>query len=433
MPRITKPVPIPRHPSRRASRRCSPAGLLLALCAPWLIPLGVNADENSADIADAQLQLESEDAARATLMTDVLDYQSSIAAIEDSEGAFSAALTEELLGLGLALQRNGDHIGALDAFKRGVHLARINEGLYSGRQMALLKGEIASLMAMGDFQQADERQRYLYRVQVKTLSDVTRGQALIQHAEWQRKAYDAGIGEEPVARLIRMSSLYRLALTEFARAEGDDSPLLLPALYGMLQAQYMLSGFVGETSSGQFRTGGVFSDEESQKIAYRSQSYKQGSAIIRAIYDVKEAQGDSSPRDTAEMLLMLGDWQLWHGKRGEAMETYAELYRELDADEAAQALRAELFGTPQPLPALAGVRALPEPSAEVGGRLLLEFKVNERGRVVDLARLDDYAVNDEKADDIMRRIRQTPFRPRIDDGMPVETEGLRWAYDTALW
>jgi tetratricopeptide (TPR) repeat protein len=419
------------QPGRTLGRRRSPGDLLAAFLVSWILALCGSAGANTTEVPDAGL--EGDDDARATLMADVVDYQSTIAAIEDSEGAFSAALTEELLGLGLALQRNGDHAGAIDAFKRGVHLARINEGLYSGRQMALLKGEIASLMAIGDFQQADERQRYLYRVQVQTLSDVTRGQALIQHAEWQRKAYDTGIGDEPMARLIRMSSLYRLALTEFARAEGDDSPLLLPALYGMLRAQYMLSGFVGETSSGQFRTGGVFSDEDSQKIAYRNQSFKQGSAIIRAIYDVKMAQPERSPRDTAELMLMLGDWQLWHGKRGEAMETYAELYRELDADEAAQALRTELFNTPQPLPALPGVRALPEPSAEIEGRLLLEFGVNERGRVVDLARLDDYVINDEKADDIMRRMRQTPFRPRIDDGMPVETEELRWAYDTALW
>jgi hypothetical protein len=132
-------------------------------------------------------------------------------------------------------------------------------------------------------------------------------------------------------------------------------------------------------------------------------------------------------------MLMLGDWQLWHGKRNEALETYADLYRELDVNEAAQALRAKLLSAPQPLPALAGVRALPEPAAEQEGRLLLEFSVTERGRVVDLTRLDEVAQNDEKADDIMRRLRQTPFRPRIDDGMPVETEGLRWSYDTTLW
>jgi hypothetical protein len=288
-------------------------------------------------------------------------------------------------------------------------------------------------VALGALEQADERQRYLYRVQAQTLSDVSRSRALIQHALWQRQAYEAGVGEDPFTRLIRMWSLYRLALTEIAEVETPDSALLLPPLYGMLRSQYLISGFVGETSAGRFRTRGVFSDEESRQVAYRGQSYKQGSAVIRAIYDVRKAQPDTTLADEAEILLMLGDWQFWHGKRNDALTTYAELYAELDATDAAKELRESFFGTPQPLPALAGVRALPEPLAEGDGHLLLEFGVNERGRVVDLARLDDYAHNDEKADDIMRRMRQIVFRPRIDDGLPVDTEGLRWAYDTALW
>lgn len=384
-------------------------------------------------VAATQSSLESEESARESLMSDVREYLQRIQDLEASEGAFAPGLTEDLLGLGLALQRNGDHEQAVKMFKRGIHLSRVNEGLYSRRQLALLKGEIASHMALGAFEEADERQRYLYRVQAKTLSDVTRGQALMQHALWQRQAYEAGIGEQPFTRLINMWSLYRLALTEFAQVDGDTSPTLLPPLYGMLRAQYLISGFVGETTNGQFRTGGVYGGEESQQIGYRNQAFKQGSAVIRAIYDVKIAQSESDLMDTAQLMLMLGDWQLWHGKRNDAFATYTEIYTELAKDEAAQELREQLLGTPQPLPNLAGVRALPEPLTEQEGLLLLEFGVSDRGRVTDVVRLDDNVRNDEKADDIISRLRRTPFRPRISDGMPVETEGLRWAYDISAW
>lgn len=385
------------------------------------------------DVAATQSTLESEESARESLMSDVREYLQRIQDLEASEGAFAPGLTEDLLGLGLALQRNGDHEQAVKMFKRGIHLSRVNEGLYSRRQLALLKGEIASHMALGAFEEADERQRYLYRVQAKTLSDVTRGQALMQHALWQRQAYEAGIGEQPFTRLINMWSLYRLALTEFAQVDGDTSPTLLPPLYGMLRAQYLISGFVGETTNGQFRTGGVYGGEESQQIGYRNQAFKQGSAVIRAIYDVKIAQSESDLMDTVQLMLMLGDWQLWHGKRNDAFATYTEIYTELAKDEAAQELREQLLGTPQPLPNLAGVRALPEPLTEQEGLLLLEFGVSDRGRVTDVVRLDDNVRNDEKADDIISRLRRTPFRPRISDGMPVETEGLRWAYDISAW
>ncbi|WOJ93051.1 hypothetical protein R0135_14870 [Congregibacter variabilis] len=381
----------------------------------------------------SQTTLESEESARESLMSDVREYQRRIQDIEASGGAFAPGLTEDLLGLGLALQRNGDHEQAVKMFKRGIHLSRVNEGLYSRRQLALLQGEISSHIALGAFEAADERQRYLYRVQAKTLSDVTRGQALMQHALWQRQAYEAGIGEQPFTRLINMWSLYRLALTEFAQVDGDTSPTLLPPLYGMLRAQYLISGFVGETTTGQFRTGGVYGSEESQQIGYRSQAYKQGSAVIRAIYDVKIAHSDNDLQDTLDMLLMLGDWQLWHGKRNEAMATYAEIDGELAKNEAAQELREQLLGTPRPLPRLTGVRSLPEPISEQEGVLLLEFGVSDRGRVTDVVRLDDNVNNNDKAGDIISRLRRTTFRPRISDGMPVDTEGLRWAYDISAW
>ncbi|MEM6484762.1 MAG: hypothetical protein AAF662_07260 [Pseudomonadota bacterium] len=286
---------------------------------------------------------ESGDAARRELMKDVFAYEERISEIERTEGAFGAGLTEQLLGMGLAQQRNGDHFAAIRTFKRGVHLARINEGLYSERQMALLQGEIASHIAMGDFTAADERQRYLFRVQAETLSDVSRGQALMQHAVWQRQAYEQGLGEQPFSRLLRMSSLYRLALSEIANSEGETSPRLLPPLYGMLRSQYLVSGFVGETSTGRFRTRGMVQEEESQQTAYRGQSFKRGSSVIRAIYDIEMAQPDANWEVAARASLMLADWQLWHGKRNDAFETYAGLFGELEATDAAKVWRNQAF------------------------------------------------------------------------------------------
>jgi tetratricopeptide (TPR) repeat protein len=412
----------------RIARHANAYLMALLLLVPWS---GITAASD--DAPDTLAQIESDDEARAALMQDVRAYREQIGRIEQENGAYAPGLSEQLLGLGLALQRNGDHLQAIEVFKRGVHLARINEGLYSDRQMALLQGEIASQVAIGEYEEADERQRYLYRVQAETLSDVSRGRALVQHALWQRQAYEAGIGEEPFSRLVRMWSLYRLALTEISEAEGQTSPLLLPPLYGMLRSQYLISGFVGETSSGRFRTRSIYSDEESRQLGFRNQSYKQGSAVIRAIYDVRSAQETSTVADEAGILLMLGDWQFWHGKRNDALSTYADLYRELEATDAAKTIQTNFFATPQPLPALAGVRALPDTVEEGSGHLLVEFGVNDRGRVVDLERLDDYAHNDAIADNIMRRMRQITFRPRIDDGMPVDTAGLRWAYDTSMW
>ena len=368
-----------------------------------------------------------------TLESDLRAYRGMIEELETRGGAYDASLAEPLLGLGRALQRAGDHGAAIRALKRGVHLARINDGLYSERQVALLQAEIASHVALGDYEAADERQRYLYRVQVRALSAVPRGTALMQHAQWQRRAFEARLDEEPGQRLLRMWALYQLALTEIAESEGESSPTLLPPLYGMLRAQYLLTGFVGETTTGQFTTAAPWGDWEEQQRLYRGQSYDRGASVIRAIHDVRRAQDENTLRHTAEALLMLGDWQLWNGKRMDAMETYAELDQELAAIEGAQALRAAFFAEPQPLPALEGVRALPPARGAGESPLLLQFGVTDNGRVVDVERLDEHPANDTQADDIMRRLRRTLFRPRISDGIAVDTAEVVRAYDIADW
>lgn len=409
-------------------------GLQLQLMLMSLI-LAANTAFSATPTADfgGDESLTSDASARELLMEDVRKYQDRIVELEQTQGAYADGLTEHLLGLGLALQRNGDHERAVEVFKRGVHLSRINDGLDSSRQMAMLQGEISSHIALGALATADERQRYLFRIQAKTLSATTRGEALMQHALWQRQAYEAKLGEDPYARLLRMWSLYRLALSEFAQIEGKESLELLPALYGMLRSQYLASGFVAETTNGRFRSRGVYSDEESRQLAYSGHSYKQGLAVIRAIYDVKLAQDESDWRDDADLAVMIGDWNLWHGKRTDAMEIYEQLWQELAGEEAAEAYREKLFGSPQVLPNLAGVRALPESVPERNGVLLLEFGVSVRGRVVDVQRLDEDASNNEQASDIIRRMRQTIFRPRFSDGMAVDTGGLRWAYDSTQW
>ena len=47
----------------------------------------------------------------------------SISQIESRDGAYAAGLPEQMLSLGLALQQQNRHGEAIDAFKRGVHLA----------------------------------------------------------------------------------------------------------------------------------------------------------------------------------------------------------------------------------------------------------------------------------------------------------------------
>lgn len=360
-------------------------------------------------------------------------YRDEIATLEADGGAYSPGLTEPLLELGLALQRAQRHPEAIRVLKRGVHLARVNEGLYSRVQLALIEAEIRSHIALGDFATADDRQRYLYRVQQRTLTDSGRSLALMRQARWQRRAYELGLDENGLERLLGMWNLYRLALTEIAEQEGDGSPNLLPPLYGMLRSQYLISGFddsgSGSSRADPFSAGG----DDGRRMVFRRQSYEQGGSVIRAIYDVQRAQPGSGPREHAEALILLGDWRLWHGKDDDAAGAYDDALRELALLDDAEPVTTTLLGEPEALPALEGVRPLPPTTAREVANLLVEFTVDERGRVRDLQRVDDHDGNDALANRLLRKLRRTRFRPRFEDGQPVPTTTMVWAYDTNDW
>jgi len=359
-------------------------------------------------------------------------FRKTIAGIESSQGAYGSALSEQLLSLGLALQSQGQHDEAVGLFKRGVHLARINDGLYSSQQIPLLQGQIASHIALGDYAMADERQHYMYRVQVRNKDNgEPLAMALMQQANWQHNAYRLGLGSQGYTRIMNMWDLYRLALNDIISREGDTSPRLLPPLHGMLQAQYLISDYDWEDQSHNSGDDLGARQDLNRFMAYRAQSLQKGSAVITAIHDIElQREGEQSVA-AAQALVMLGDWQLWHEKRDTAWRTYQDAMVELAERDDAQVQIDHLFGEPVALPDVTGVRPLPPTVDTAEANILLEFGVNERGRVVNLERLgeNDTDSRDHKAYRLMRLLRKTKFRPRFEAGQPVETEKIVRAFN----
>jgi hypothetical protein len=359
-------------------------------------------------------------------------FRDAIAGMERGQGAYAEGLSEQLLSLGLTLQRQGRHGEALDVFKRGVHLARINHGLYSAQQLPLLHAEIASHLATGQLSLADERQQYMYRVQLRSLDRGSMAGALMQQASWQFSAYRWGVGGPGFLRLMNMWDLYRLALNDVVSREGETSRDLLPPLYGMLQAQYLISEYNGEDQASGFDSGEGYggSVEYNRFNAYRNQSYDRGRAVIQAIYDIGRQPGNGEPLAAAEALVMLGDWYLWHDQRDDGLQAYADALAELAKLDDAKTEVERIFGQPVALPDMDGLRPLPQNVEPDAADILLQFGINERGRVIDLDRIDKNEVDEGFANRLMRTLRKTRFRPRFENGEPVTTNHIVWAYDS---
>lgn len=377
----------------------------------------------AADIADGSAAVAGDD----------LDaYYAALESAELRGGAYNDELTEPLLGLAMALQARGEHGDALALFKRGAHLARINDGLHSSRQIPLLRGEIASLIASGDYAVADDRQRYLYRVQLRGRERGERlAEAYMEHADWQYQAYRLRLESEGFDRLINMANLYQAALKDVVEHEGDTSPAMLPPLHGLLRAQYLIAGYDLSPLT-QAPVEDVRARQNLYRFAaYKRQSYATGQSIIQAMHDISSRAPDARQRvlDSAHTLAMLGDWHLWNDQPQAAERAYAEAWAELAGLDDAQDQASALLGAPVALPALAGLEPLPPEAQDDPAAVQLMFSITASGRTRSLRRLDENAELDGRALRLMRTLRTTRFRPRFEAGQPAETQQLVKAFD----
>ena len=362
---------------------------------------------------------------------EIQTFRDTLAGIESDQGAYAQALTEYLISLGQALQQQGRHTEAADVFKRGVHLARVNHGLYSAEQIPFIQGEISSNLAVGDLVEADQRQQYLRAIQQRSLVSGERYvQAMMQQANWQYNAYRQGIGAEEhhYRRLLSMLDLYRLVIKDIVEREGPSSPDLLQPLQAMLKAQYLMSTYRDTSGSGADYN---VASERYRFNSYRMQNFKRGNSVILAIYHLQQSSFGEHALPAAEAIVMLGDWMLWHDKRDSAFQAYQDALQELAELDDAQVQINNIFGKPVALPDIDGIRPLPPLLAENQGDILLEYGVSARGHVIELVRRDENEDVDleGKAHRVMRNLRKTKFRPRFADGEPIVTKKIVRAYD----
>ncbi len=362
---------------------------------------------------------------------DERSMRNAIRDIESRHGAYAADLPEQILSLGLALQAQDRHGEAMSTFKRGVHLARINNGLYSVEQIPLLHGEIESAIALGEYGKVDQLQEYLYRVQQRSLpAGETRADALLQQAAWQFKAYQLELGTAGPERLLTMQDLYYRAWNDLRSIEEENSPKLLPPLYGLQRTQYLISEHQAANDATVNNFNSNFNSANANRFyAYRARNYDTGRNVIVAIYKIHRDNSGASSDEAVQAAVSLGDWAMWYDKRDEATQIYQYALAELALRDDAQEEGPALLSEPVPLPDVKGLRKLPPPVSPEEGNILVEFGVDRRGKVLDLTRLDTNEDMDPTATRLMRVLRGTKFRPRFESGEPVETDKLVRAYD----
>ena len=237
-------------------------------------------------------------------------------------GAYDPRQQETLWNEAIYLQSNGQHSEAIEKLKRAAHLSRINDGLNAKSQLPYLRAEIVSHRALEQLAMADERQAYLSRIESTTIpSGPEKVEALLAQAEWHQYALlqDIDEEEETTARMGKAWNFYRRALNESIATYGEESEALIPALEGMVRAQYLLASHrgIGAAMPGKM-------DRDATNYAAGKATFKRGLSVLVAMQQLNRDSLGVSREVQAEDLLRMGDWAWWTGNRMNAIGFYQE-------------------------------------------------------------------------------------------------------------
>jgi len=131
----------------------------------------------------------------ATTRSDDLQSLSGIEASIDSAlaeaGVYSSLLRERYQALGSLQQRLGQHEDAIATLEKSVHIARVNDGLYTPDQEADVQRIIESLRTLGDAKREADYRAYLYYMQQRAYDegDPRLVAARLAWADWNLEAY----------------------------------------------------------------------------------------------------------------------------------------------------------------------------------------------------------------------------------------------------
>ena len=340
--------------------------------------------------------------------------------LEVESGRDDVALAAPLILLGDARMSLDDPGGALEAYDRARYITRLQEGIQSVRQSAILYREANALAALGDYATANDRHEFAYDLSLRAYgpTDPRHMVATYRLIRWYRHHY----------KFLPTHFLFE-QLTEAAKTHlPPEDPLTLAILRD--HARLFHDKVFGRRKLGR----GLFSAWPpgiDRPPPWRTiSSFDEGRSILGEIVETLDAAPGTSNGEQATALLNLADWNLLFAEYPRAIRHYRKVWDLLQSDPGRQDV---VFSEPTPL-------FLPMPRKSRGTyhgwedgddpTVGLTLTVNRRGKVT--GRRTVYANADRLMEHRVRMAaKRARYRPAFRDGDPVTVKGFPLAYDPA--
>jgi len=384
------------------------------------------------DPADAQP--EENDAAEASAATavDLDPYDAQLEQEEGIAGPYAQGLVEPLYSKGYHYRQQGEYDAAIDTYLRALHVARVNDGLTSKRQLPILRELMATYRESEQPRSLDQAYEYLFRLyDLGTGLDDESLDASLEYLQWQREAHNSGIDGTARNRIIQayltndriLEALYANESTAYERLRQFTFSQLYNVyiILGIEPVQDQLDGLISGYNHGGQMASGDWVRQRVERLEMAGSSL--GEDLLERLID----RSDTLPDDElAALYLELGDWFQWNSSYRNADAAYLktiELLSQAGRKDLVNAWLHEPAELPDEREIWHGGQTPLTPESTV---LTLRFDLSQRGDASNFEVLEETVAGRQVR--LKRMLRETHFRPRWSSGTPEGMKGLLRQY-----
>jgi tetratricopeptide (TPR) repeat protein len=357
-------------------------------------------------------------------------YKRAIGLIDDSGRPLHARKARAYAGLASAYHDARRHDLAVQAFDQAIALTRRHEGLLTDRQVPLIEKYIDSLTELGRYQEGLLAQKYLLRIALRQYGE--NSVQLVPRLEEIGRWYTSVGAYDQARRILKQG----IGIVE--NAEGGQSQHLVGPLLALANCnrRQLLDPQQQQGPSPDDRAA-RFNDPAA---ALAPPGYSAGmmlaegeKALLRAAA-ITDSAAAPPPAQVVNVRTQLGDWYQLRMQPDSAHANYRLAWtaaaRIPPAQQPGEPATTLVFGKPVLLNVVrpdGWDRNASKPVDTLEVRtVVIEATVDETGRVKDAKVVDDSG-DTRRAERTLKALSDTGrYRPRLENGEPVATTGVRF-------
>jgi hypothetical protein len=355
---------------------------------------------------------------------DARAYRAELERLQGEYGAYSPQLMENYLGLGLALQKQGQHEDALKSLHQAMHIKRIQGGLYTLEIEPLVEHMLPSYAAMKDWQGLDAQIHRLTQVLAAESTEVQLANIdLFERAvRWHLYSYARQLGPWAFANLNTARNLSDYAIVLLQKQPRRHLEKLMSFHEYRMRVVYeqgmLAKEEEDEIRKERFQSGYQQNFAELRSAGNSNNFYRAGRLSLLAAIQLADADEGASLQQRLEARAQLADWHQLYERYGAARTAYVEVWQQLQAQED-ETERARLYSAVFERPIALHAQKLEQDM--LGQRLAsgfvdMEVGISRRGRIERSRTVQALPDSVNKIRKAQRNLRAMRFRPRVVDG-----------------